>query len=218
VFHTPEQTSKDFLTKAKKSFDLYKETLQEDRQRLFDRYQLSDIAMKVVGIGSVGTACAVALFLAPDNEPLLLQVKEARPSVLEPYAGKSSYDNHGRRVIAGQRIAQSASDIFLGWTEFQGRNYYIRQLRDMKVKPEPELWDGPRMIESAALMGNVLARAHARTGDATVIRGYQGTKDTFDQAMAKFSIAYADQTEKDYQAFLAAIKSGRIKATVEEPS
>ncbi len=216
VFHSKEQSQKAHIEKVKEAFGRYKETLQEDKQRLFDRYQFADMAVKVVGVGSVGTRCSVALFLAPDNEPLLLQVKEARASVLEPYAGKSQYDNHGRRVVAGQRIAQSASDIFLGWAEFEGKHFYVRHLRDMKVKPEPELWDGPRMVEAAALMGNVLARAHARTGDASVIRGYLGTKDTFDKAISQFANAYADQNEKDYEEFLAAIKAGKIKVIIEE--
>ncbi len=160
--------------------------------------------------------CAVAVMLAPDDEPLLLQIKEARASVLEPYAGKSEFENHGQRVVAGQRIVQSASDIFLGWTSFEdGRHFYIRQLRDTKVKPEPELWQGPQLLEIAETLGGVLARAHARSGDAAYIRGYLGSDPTFDEAIAEFSLAYADQSVKDHAKLVDAVKSGRIKALVE---
>jgi uncharacterized protein (DUF2252 family) len=169
-----------------------------------------------VGIGSVGTHCAVALLLAPDDEPLLLQIKEARESVLEPYAGKSTYDNRGRRVVAGQRIAQSASDIFLGWTKFEGKDYYVRQLRDTKVKTEPETWDAQQLLQTAEVMGWVLARAHARSGDAAFIRGYLGNHDSFEQAISQFSMAYADQVEKDHAELTSAITSGRIKAITDE--
>lgn len=214
VYHPKE---KSFADNFKKSIPLYRESLQEDRRRLFDRYQLADVAIKVVGIGSVGTLCGVALFLAPDADPLFLQIKEANESVLEPYAGKSEFDNNGHRVIAGQRIAQSASDIFLGWTKFpDGRNFYIRQLRDTKVKPEAELWDGPEIVEAAQFMGAVLARSHARSGDSAVIAGYLGQGDEFDLAIADFAIAYANQTEKDHAELSAAVHSGRIKAQVEE--
>lgn len=214
VYH-PADTS--FADQFKKSIPKYRESLQEDRRRLFDRYQLADVAIKVVGIGSVGTLCGVALFLAPDAEPLLLQIKEANESVLEPYAGKSEFANHGNRVVAGQRIAQSASDIFLGWTEFDnGRHFYIRQLRDTKVKPEAELWEGPHIVEAAAFMGKVLARAHARSGDSAVVSGYLGQGDEFDRAVTDFAMAYADQTEKDHAALLAAERSGRVTAIKEE--
>ena len=172
-----------------------------------------DVAIKVVGIGSVGTTCAVALMLAPDTEPLLLQFKEARSSVLEAYAGRSEFENHGQRVVAGQRIIQSASDIFLGWTKFDdGKHFYIRQLRDTKVKLEPDFWDGPRLSEIAEVMGAVLARAHARSGDAAVISGYLGEETTFDEAIGLFAQAYADQAEKDYEVFSDAVRKGRIEA------
>jgi hypothetical protein len=161
--------------------------------------------------------CAIILMLAPDNEPLVLQLKEARESVLEPYAGKSEFDNHGQRVVAGQRIVQSASDIFLGWTKFDdGRQFYLRQLRDTKIKAETELWEGPHFVEIAHTMGSVLARAHARSGDAAVIRGYLGSHTGFDEAIAEFSLAYSDQTEKDHAQLVEAVKSGRLKATIEE--
>ncbi len=210
---------KSFIDQFRASIPSYRDSLQEDKRRLFDRYKLADVAVKVVGIGSVGTMCGVALFLAPDNEPLLLQIKEASESVLEPFAGKSEFANHGHRVIAGQRIAQSASDIFLGWTQFEnGKNFYIRQLRDTKVKPEVELWEGSEMVAGAEFMGAVLARAHARSGDSTVISGYLGHSDEFDRAIADFAMSYADQTEKDHAALVAAIRSGRITAVSETES
>ena len=172
----------------------------------------------MVGIGSVGTTCGILLFLAPDDEPLLLQAKEARPSVLEAYAGKSAFDNNGERVVAGQRIVQAASDIFLGWTKSdEGKDFYIRQLRDTKVKLEPQYWDAKEMVDIAKLEGQVLARSHARSGDAAVISGYLGNSDEFDKAIGQFAIAYADQTEKDYAALSAAVASGRIKAASIEP-
>jgi uncharacterized protein (DUF2252 family) len=216
VYHLPESDQEEWQERIMKAFQKYQLTLQEDRQRLFGRYRLSDFAIKVVGIGSVGTMCAIALMLAPDDQPLLLQIKEARESVLELYAGKSTFENHGQRVVAGQRIVQSASDIFLGWTEFEdGRHFYVRQLRDTKVKPEPEMWLGPQMLEIAETMGSVLARAHARSGDAAYIRGYLGSHSGFDEAIAEFSLAYAEQTVKDHAALVAAVASGRIKALVE---
>jgi len=213
VYHLKGPEADTFREHTLKAFELYKQSLQDDRQRLFDRYKMADVAIKVVGIGSVGTTCAVALMLAPDAEPLMLQLKEARPSVLEAYAGHSEFKNHGQRVVAGQRIIQSCSDIFLGWTEFEdGKHYYIRQLRDTKVKLEPDLWDGPRLVESAAVMGAVLARAHARSGDAAVLSGYMGEETTFDEAIGKFSVLYADQAEKDYEIFSDAVRTGRIEA------
>jgi uncharacterized protein (DUF2252 family) len=213
MYHPPVKNSSKYFKTVKQAIEQYSETLQEDRQSLVRRYRLEDVAIKVVGIGSVGTLCAVALMIAPDNEPLILQIKEARSSVLQPYVGKSEYTNQGRRVVAGQRIAQSASDIFLGWSELEGRHIYIRQLRDTKVKPEPELWEAPQMLENAEVMGAALARAHARTGDAATIRGYLGSRDTFETALADFSVAYADQVQKDYEKLLTAIASGRLPAT-----
>ena len=211
LYHLKGEESEKFREDTLAAFQQYRSSLQDDKQRLFDRYKLSDVAIKVVGVGSVGTCCAVALMLAPDTEPLILQLKEAKASVLEPYAGKSEFENHGQRVVAGQRIIQSASDIFLGWTKFSdGRHFYLRQLRDGKIKLEPELWDGPRMQEIAEVMGIVLARAHARSGDAAVISGYLSDESTFDEAIGSFAMAYADQAEKDYEEFAAAVRSGRL--------
>ena len=212
IYHLTGAEGDTFRDQALKSLTMYRETLQEDRRRLFDRYKLEDIAIKVVGIGSVGTVCAVALMLASENEPMLLQFKQATTSVLEAFAGRSEFENHGQRVVAGQRIIQSASDIFLGWTKFDdGKHFYIRQLRDGKVKLEPELWDAPRMEEAAELMGSALARAHARSGDATVISGYMGAEETFDEAIGDFSMVYADQAQDDFERFAAAAKLGKIE-------
>jgi hypothetical protein len=152
--------------------------------------------------------------MAGENDPLFLQFKEALPSVLEPYAGKSRYTNHGERVVTGQRMLQSASDVLLGWTrDDQGRDYYFRQLRDMKMTIELEDLPKEDWIEYVTICGWALARAHARTGDAAMIAGYLGRKDAFDAAIEKFAIAYADQTERDYAALVKAIKAGRLPAS-----
>jgi len=172
--------------------------------------------VKVVGVGSVGTLCIVALLMAENDDPLFLQVKESRASVLEPYVGKSAYSNHGQRVVMGQRLMQSASDIFLGWSQGKrGRHVYVRQLRDMKIKPMVELFNQTMMIEYAATCGWTLARAHARSGDAAMIAGYLGKSDIFDRAIARFSKLYADQAERDHATFTAAIRKGRIEAIME---
>jgi len=195
-------------------FHRYRETLPDERRVILDRYQLVDVARKVVGIGSVGTRCAVALLMAGEHDPLLLQFKEALPSVLEPYAGKSPYGNHGERVVTGQRMLQSASDVFLGWTrDDEGRDYYFRQLRDMKMKIELVSMTKADWLEYVGICSWALARAHARTGDAALIAGYMGKSDTFDSAIAKFAMAYADQTERDYGVLVKAIRSGRLKAS-----
>jgi len=178
---------------------------------------LEDVAIKAVGIGSVGTRCYAGLFFSAENHPLLLQFKQACPSVLEPYAGKSLYVNQGQRVVTGQRLMQSASDIFLGWTHGrEGRHLYVRQLRDMKMSAPIEQASAARLNLYAALCGRTLARAHAKSGDAALISGYLGKSDTFDQAIGDFALAYADQNAKDHAALVAAVKAGRIKAVVED--
>jgi hypothetical protein len=198
------------------AFAGYRETLPADRRAVLDRFHAADYALKVVGVGSVGTHCAILLMMAEDDDPLFLQVKEARPSVLEPYLGKSAHATHGERVVVGQRLMQSASDIFLGWTVgARGRHFYIRQLRDAKITPLVELFDPTTMSDYAALCGWTLARAHARSGDAALISGYLGSSDVFDRAIARFSAAYADQGERDHEAFVEAIRKGRIEAEME---
>jgi uncharacterized protein (DUF2252 family) len=198
------------------AFEGYRKTLPDDRRALLDHYRIADFALKVVGVGSVGTFCAVFLLVSADNDPLFLQVKEAGPSVLAPFVGKGSYKNEGERIVEGQRLMQAASDIFLGWTAGKlGRHFYIRQLRDVKLKPLVEIFNRTTLFEYGALCGWTLARAHARSGHPTRISGYLGSKETFDLAIAKFAAAYADQAERDHAAFTAAIRKGRIEVYVE---
>ena len=174
------------------------------------------MAMKVVGIGSVGSRCGIILLMGGADDPLFLQVKQAQASVLEPYAGKSIYSNHGQRVAMGQRLMQSVSDIFLGWTEGdKGNQFYIRQMRDMKIKPMVELFEPSVMNLYADTCGWALAGAHARSGDAAKIAGYLGKKDDFDKALVDFSAAYADQNELDYKAFVQAVREGRLEVYLE---
>ena len=198
-------------------FRNYQDTLPLYRRDLVDRFELKDFAIKVVGVGSVGTACFVALLMAGPKDPLFLQVKEARASVLEPYAGASIFHNHGQRVIMGHRLMQSSSDIFLGWTSGKtGRHYYVRQLRNAKIKFEIERFDASHMILFAEHCGATLARAHARTGEPATISGYLGKSEIFDRAIADFSIAYADQAERDYESFVKAIHKGRLESIAED--
>jgi uncharacterized protein (DUF2252 family) len=193
-------------------FQRYRETLPLERRIVLDRYELVDVARKVVGVGAVGTRCAAALLLASPHDPLLLQFKEARRSVLEPFVGPCRYKNQGERVVVGQRLLQSASDVFLGWTsDDEGHDYYFRQLRDMKMKTNLSM-SKSNWFEYAELCGWVLARAHARTGDPAAISGYLGKNDAFDEAIEKFAVAYALQTERDYAALLRAIRNGKIHA------
>jgi uncharacterized protein (DUF2252 family) len=196
---------------ARQLFQHYRETLPHERRIVLDRYKLVDIARKVVGVGSVGTRCAVALLMAGPKDALILQFKEARRSVLEPYAEKSRYENQGERVVVGQRMLQSASDVFLGWTrDDEGHDYYFRQLRDMKLKIDLESISKSEWFEYVELCGWALARGHARTGDPARIAGYLGKNDAFDEAIRKFAVEYADQTERDYAALLKAIRRGEI--------
>ena len=214
LFHP---TEKGHEQKVREAMEDYRQSLPDDRRVLFDRYRLEDIALKVVGIGSVGTRCYVGLFFSPENHPLLLQFKEARSSVLAPYAGKSRYDNQGERVVVGQRLMQSSSDIFLGWLRSRrGIDYFARQLRDMKFSPPLDDMSPVHTKRYAELCGWTLARAHAKSGDAATISGYLGKSDTFDQALGEFALAYADQTVRDHAALVAAVKAGRIEALVEE--
>jgi hypothetical protein len=192
---------------------MYRESLPEHVRKLFDRFTFTDLVIKVVGVGSVGTFCGAALFLAHDDDPIFLQLKEARASVLEPYAGKSVHSNHGERVVAGYHLMQSASDIFLGWTRGKSdRHYYIRQLRDTKISAVVEAFDLNLMQTYTRLCAWALARAHARSGDPAMIAGYMGASGIFDDAIGEFAMEYADQNERDYRAFVRAIKEGRIEA------
>ncbi len=216
VFHPPqgdafEQDVRHFLSH-------YRETLQEDRRTLLSRYHFVDLAMKVVGVGSVGTRCAILLLEAGEGDALILQYKEAGPSVLEPFVGKSKFHNHGQRVVYGQRLLQSASDLFLGWaTDEQGLHFYFRQLRDMKTSVRVEGMSASTLLGYAELCGLALARGHAKAGDPAPISGYLGSGDAFDRAIAAFARRYADQTERDHAAMLKAIRAGRLVAQTEEP-
>ena len=195
----------------------YRETLPSDRQHLLDGYEFHQIARKVVGVGSVGTrAWVVMLIGADDSDPLFLQAKEAEASVLEPYAGASRYRNHGRRVVEGQRLMQAASDIFLGWCHVTGldgreRDFYVRQLWDWKRSAEVERLSPAGLEVYARMCGWTLARAHARSGDRIAIAAYLGAGEAFDTAIAEFSERYADQSERDHAALVAAIDSDRSR-------
>ncbi len=214
LYHVNEP---DWETLVREGLEDYRQSLPEERRVLFDRYQLEDFALKVVGIGSVGTRCYIALLFSEDNHPLILQVKEACPSVLEPYTAKSQYENQGQRVVTGQRLMQSSSDIFLGWTQGRrGNNFYLRQLRDMKFSLPIEGVSAVQLQRYAEFCGWTLARAHAKSGDAATISGYLGKGDQFDLAMGEFAIAYAEQTEQDHAALVEAVKTGRVEALVEE--
>jgi len=197
----------------------YRSTLSTERRWLLEQYNLAHFARKVVGVGSVGTRAWIGLFLGRDDvDPLFLQVKEAQPSVLEPFLGRSEYSNSGQRVVAGQRLIQAASDLFLGWQHVpkardgQRRDFYIRQLHDWKGSVEVETMKQSGMVAYARLCGWTLARAHARSGDRIAIASYLGKGDVFDRAVAEFSEAYADQNEHDYARFTEAVRSGRLEA------
>jgi len=197
----------------------YRRTLQADRRTLLEEFRLVDLARKVVGVGSVGSRAYIALLLGRDDtDPLFLQFKEAVPSVLERYTGKSQYKNHGERVVAGQHLMQASSDIFLGWVRVEsgidGRphDYYGRQLRDWKGSAEVERMVPEGMAAYGRMCGWTLARGHARSGDRIALASYLGGGDVFDRAIADFAEAYADQNEKDYNALVNAVKSGRIEA------
>lgn len=216
IFHWRGIAKKETEERIRDAFNKYRETLQEDRRVLLDRYEVVDMAIKVVGVGSVGTFCAVMLLMAHDKDPLFLQVKEARPSVLEPYAGASVFGNNGHRIVNGYRLMQSASDVFLGWTKGKGgREFYLRQLRDMKIKPLVEIFNPSTMEDYGTLCGWTLARSHARSGEPALIAGYLGKKDTFDKAMADFAASYADQNERDHAAMMAAIRAGKLEVNTE---
>ncbi|GAA2044997.1 DUF2252 domain-containing protein [Catenulispora yoronensis] len=197
---------------VRRVFTDYRSTLQEDRKDLLDRFRYVESAMKVVGVGSVGTRCAMSLLLGETiGSPLFLQVKEAEESVLAPYLKASRYEHQGHRVVAGQRLMQASSDIFLGWASGpEGRFFYVRQLRDMKGSAVVANLDQALLRRYSELCGQTLARAHARSGDRVAIAAYLGRGDSFDTAMARWALAYADQTRTDHQALLAAIKNGRV--------
>jgi len=191
----------------------YFNSLSNEKKQLLSHYTIVDVVRKVVGVGSVGTRCWVIFLKGNHSEdPLFLQVKEAQPSVFEPFAGKSVYSNHGQRVVAGQRLLQAAPDIFIGWGELDGIHFYIRQLRDMKggVEFDPQKAKIKNIPQYTSLCGWALALAHAKSGDAAMIAGYAGNSNELDKAIARFAFSYAGQTEKDFSALAEAAKSGRI--------
>ncbi|HYK27501.1 MAG TPA: DUF2252 domain-containing protein [Streptosporangiaceae bacterium] len=199
----------------RQQFRAYRATLQDDRRQLLERFEVVDMARKIVGVGSVGTQAFIVLLQGRDaGDPLFLQVKEATASVLEPYVRKSKYRQAGERVVQGQRLMQAASDIYLGWTKGlrQGRYFYWRQLRDMKASAEVESMAPPALAFYARTCGWTLARAHARSGDPVAMAEYLGKAETFDRSITDFSERYADQNERDYQEFEAAVHSGRLEA------
>jgi len=224
----PVERHPGILAELRYAISLYQETLPADRREVLRRYYFGDFARKVVGVGSVGTEAFVLLLLGdrPD-EPLFLQLKQAQESVLAPYAGASEHAHQGERAVKGQLLTQAASDPFLGWTSGLGpsvdgpdgllapaKDYYVRQLRDMKGSMSVTLMDPDQLSYYGRLCGWALARAHARTGRATMITGYLGGGEDFDQAVADFAVAYADQNERDYRRLIKAVSDARVMATV----
>ena len=208
-----------FTAQLRSLIGQYRRTLETDRRYLLEQFEPCDMARKVVGVGSVGTRCWIVLFLGHDTaDPLFLQVKEAERSVLSRFVGASKYANQGQRVVAGQRLMQAASDIFLGWQRTEAgldgktRDFYVRQLRDWKFSLDVAAMVPAGMRAYGEVCGWTLARAHARSGDRIAIAAYLGTSDVFDRAIAEFAAAYADQNERDYQALAQAAAAGRITA------
>ncbi len=197
----------------------YRRTLSPDRRHLLERFRYVHAARKVVGVGSVGTRAFIALMVGHDNnDPLFLQIKEAEASVLEPFLGKSKYQNHGQRVVEGQRLTQATSDIMLGWdrlTSLDGkeRDFYVRQLWDQKGSAIIELMSPERMTMYGGLCGQALAHAHARSGDSVAIAAYMGSGDSLDRALAEFAETYADQNDRDFDALKREVERGRLEAT-----
>jgi uncharacterized protein (DUF2252 family) len=213
----PDET-RDLEEVLRQMLDSYRASLPADRQHLLDGYRFRHLARKVVGVGSVGTRAWIVLYTGTDDsDPLFLQAKEAEASVLEPYLGASRFENHGQRVVEGQRLMQAASDIFLGWCPAVGfdgrkRDFYVRQLWNWKRSVEIERLTAHGLELYARMCGWTLARAHARSGDRIAIAAYLGAGEAFDTAITKFSESYADQSERDHAALVAAIESGRIEA------
>jgi uncharacterized protein (DUF2252 family) len=216
----PDQTDRTALEAQFTSLiSKYRRTLETDRRFLLDQFRFADLARKVVGVGSVGTRCWIVLMLGRDDaDPLFLQVKEAEASVLSRFVGASKYANQGQRVVAGQRLMQASSDIFLGWQRVEAgldgrqRDFYVRQLRDWKFSVDIETMVPRGMRMYGEVCGWTLARAHARSGDRIAIASYLGGSDVFDRAITEFAAAYADQNERDHKSLLAAVASGRIAA------
>ncbi|GAB2177548.1 DUF2252 domain-containing protein [Dongia sp. agr-C8] len=217
IFHPDDMSADEWHALLEAGLRDYQKTLAEDRRMLLDQYRLVDGAVKVVGIGSVGTRCLVILLMSANNDPLFLQWKEAGQSVLEPYAGKSAYPHPGQRVVMGQRLMQPATDVFMGWaTGRGGKRGYMRQLRDVKIKPLVETMDAAALSFYAKMCGWVLARAHTKASARELeIAGYLGGQDNFDAAMGRFAVAYADQAERDHAMLKKAVRAGKIAVHTE---
>ena len=213
IVHYPDPADEAVSTRF---FSQYLASLPRERRLLLERYHVEDVAQKVVGVGSVGTVCAILLLLADDDvlDPIFLQVKEADRSVLEPYVGPSIYSNHAERVVVGQRLMQQASDVLLGWGTLGSSDYYVRQLRDMRYVADTSTLGPKGLVGHGAACGAALARAHARIGDPAQISGYLGDGTAFDRAVAEFAERYADQVERDHADLLRAVKKGRLPAEV----
>ena len=210
-----DEQRREEMTQIEGFFDDYRATLNADRRQLMDRYSLTDLAFKVVGVGSVGTRCLIALFESGDGEPLFLQIKEAAPSVLEAHLAPSGFDQEGHRVVDGQREIQATPDALLGWARYERgdestTDFYVRQLWDGKASADVETMTAKVLRRYAKACGAALGRAHARSGDASMISGYVGDEDTFDRAVARFAEAYADRTEQDYAELIGAVDDGRV--------
>ena len=216
VYHEEGHDTPEYKARILESVSLYRESLSIERRVLFDKYELVDNAIKVVGVGSVGTICGIALFFAAEKDPLFLQVKEARQSVLEKYSHFVSHETEGARVVTGQRLMQAASDFFLGhYVGQKDKHYYVRQLRDVKVKPMVEIFKPENMLGFARNCGWALARAHARSGDPAIIAGYIGKSDVFAEAIAEFADRYLEQNLADHAKLVEAIREGEIEAFTE---
>ena len=214
----PDMQYEEFEKRFREMLRRYRQSLSTDRRHLLEEYTFSQMARKVVGVGSVGTRVWVILLHgASPDDVLFLQAKEAEASVLERFTKRSVYGNHGARVVAGQRLMQASSDIFLGWQRADGidtrsHDYYVRQLQDWKGSIDTETMIPQGLVEYGKLCARTLARAHARSGDRFAMAAYLGNSTTFEKALAKFAESYADQNERDYEAFAAACKSGRLHA------
>jgi uncharacterized protein (DUF2252 family) len=216
IFHHEDMPPGQIQQVLRDALAVYRSSLPTAYQSLLDRYQLRDVAIKVVGVGSVGTSCWVFLFMAGEDDPLFLQIKEARASVLEEYAGRSAFANQGQRVVHGYRMMQPASDMFLGWSEGPKRHFFVRQLRDIKISIRVETFGRGEMELYATWCGRALALSHARSGSSAVLSGYMGKSDVFDKAIAAFSLAYADQNEQDHAAVERAVHDGTLEAVFED--
>jgi len=219
IYHYGDQRDKELFQTAVTTLKAYQKNVSLGVRLLLDRFEVVDVAFKVVGVGSVGTVCGIILMMSGKGDPLFLQFKQARQSVLEPYCGANPYDHAGQRVVIGQRTMQAAGDMFLGWTTGTGKartQLYLRQLSDAKIKPVIEIMKPVNLKGYAGLCGRVLARAHARSGDPAVLTGYMGKSTAFEDALAEFAVTYADQNERDHAALLDAIRAGRVEARTAE--